>query len=64
MGWGSGSSLLTDVWTTVRSHVSEERRVDLLTELMDLFASYDADTLDECIVDKWPESRPAYEGRS
>jgi hypothetical protein len=61
MGWASGSSILLDVWSTVRGFVPEKKRVEVLTRLMTVFANHDCDTLNEVIRSDWPESEPAYE---
>lgn len=60
MGWASGSSILADVWRTVRPHVPEKDRVEILAELMEVFASRDCDTLNE-LIGLFPEAEAAYD---
>lgn len=61
MGWGSGSSLFTWVWSVVREEVPAERRVLVAKRLMRAFENSDCDTLEDCLCSKWPELESAYE---
>jgi len=47
MGWASGESLFYEMLDIVRSHTNLKRSewVNLVSDLVDLFENYDADTL-------------------
>lgn len=49
MGWSRGSGLMGDVVDTIQLHVKDDDvRYDIYSALIEAFAQYDADTLDEC----------------
>lgn len=61
MGWASGSSILSSVWSVVRDYVPSDERKDVLIKLMHVFANEDCDTLSELICSEWPEAEAAYD---
>lgn len=49
MGWANGSGIASDLIHAIEENVDEKRvRRQLYAELIDIFETYDCDTLDEC----------------
>jgi hypothetical protein len=48
MGWASGSYLAEDIWNLVRKYIPDKDRVQVARKFVDLFKSFDCDTLQEC----------------
>lgn len=51
MGWCSGSHICEDIWNRVREHVPEEKRAQILGEMIDIFSDHDADCWGEVLED-------------
>jgi len=45
MGWASGERVFADVVVAVEKHLPKDKRKEIINELVDIFQSYDADTL-------------------
>jgi hypothetical protein len=48
MGWASGSYLAEDIWNLVREYIPDKDRVQVARRFVELFQSFDCDTLQEC----------------
>lgn len=50
MGWANGSRMMSEIIGAVTEAVSDDQeRIELFTSLIDIFESYDCDTLHECV---------------
>lgn len=50
MGWGSGSSLMSEVVGIIEENVGDpDKRFYMYIDLINAFEARDADTLDECM---------------
>ena len=65
MGWASGSGIAADLIHAIETNVEDKlARRQLYSELIDIFETYDCDTLDECVGTskefdaEWKERNP------
>lgn len=65
MGWASGSGIAADLIHAIEENVEDKlARRQLYSDMIDIFQTYDCDTLDECLgVSKefdveWKERNP------
>lgn len=68
MGWGSGSTVFSEVIAVMKEKVEDaEIRAEIYRDLIDVFENADCDTLDECVGDDkvfdevWEELYPSDE---
>lgn len=51
MGWCNGSHICEKAWLIVRDYVPEDKRVQILAKLIDVFSNEDADCWGEVMKD-------------
>ena len=51
MGWCNGSYICENVWKKVRDYIPEEKRAQILGEIIEVFSNRDADCWGEVLED-------------
>jgi hypothetical protein len=64
MGWSSGSMLANDLWLALRKYIAPDKREMIARRVVDLFETYDCDTLSEAEVLMRDAQLPRYKDKT